>query len=311
MYKFLIFYVLSVQLVFASGATKLVDFIVSSSGTTEILSKYGIKGSDARLVENYVANSFAALSSKKILTKNELMNLINRLPVTPEDAAVRKELQILLDKNVDEFKKDDVVKAINNIIYLANRHGKSILISCADCVNDNLAKNGFTFSVENLKNSSIKKLLNDVIPNSPKDLQVFISSKMRRQRLGDYSKVTPEIISAYEEKAFALFLALAESGNQETKALIATIKKVSTKDGTTGFFDPVSRNKFWKVAVKDMSSKEIEQWTKALEKVGVRANKEKILPEQAFYRILREKSEGSESLLAKYRAIKSKRCFFK
>ena len=172
MFKFLVITCLIANMssnVFAAGATKLVDFMLSGSGVAEILGKHGIKGNDAKLVESYIASSLVALGSKKSLTKEELKNVLSKLPVAGPDATVRKELQVLLDKSEGEISKDDVVKAINNIIYLANRHGKSVIITCAECVNENLAKNGFKFTVENIKNSSSIKVLNEVASRAEKD----------------------------------------------------------------------------------------------------------------------------------------------
>ncbi|MGZ3806538.1 MAG: hypothetical protein ACXVCE_00525, partial [Bacteriovorax sp.] len=99
---------------YASGTTKLVDFMLSGSGVVEILGKYGIKGNDAKMVEGYMGSALAALGSKKALNKQELMDVLSRLPVTGSDASVRKELQVLLDKSEGDIQKEDVVKAINN-----------------------------------------------------------------------------------------------------------------------------------------------------------------------------------------------------
>lgn len=296
---------------FASGAVKLVDYMVSGSGVAEILSKYGIKGNDAKLVESYMASSIKALGSKKDLTKEELKSVLSKLPVTGPDASVRKELQILLDKSEGQISKADVVKAINNIIYLANRHGKSVIITCAECVNENLAKNGFKFTVENIKNSSSIKVLNEVLPKNPAQLNTFISSRMRRLGMGDYSKVTPDQVSPSEEKSLALFLGLAENGSADQKALIASIKNLSTRNGKTNILDPKNPQKFWKVVADDMSAKDMSGWTKTLNEVADRSKKDGVPAEEAFYRTLKEKAQGNEYLMKQYETLKAKRCFFK
>ena len=154
MYKYLLVLCLSINMAYAS-AVKLADYLVSASGVTEILAKHGIKGNDAKQVQSYVASSLAALGSKgSNLSKEELLAVLSKLPVTGQDATMRKSLQVLLDKPEATIKKSDVVEAINNIIYLANRHGKSVIITCAECVNENLAKDGFKFTVETIKNSN-------------------------------------------------------------------------------------------------------------------------------------------------------------
>jgi hypothetical protein len=311
MVKFILVFIFSIGVALASGTTKMIDFMVNGPGMLETLSKYGIRNSDAKIVEGYLSSSFVALGSKKSVTKSELKGLINKLPVTGQDSKIRKELELLLDKNEGDLKKEDIVTAVNHIIYLANRHGKSGIITCAECVNDNLAKDGFKFTVEKFRSSTPKKILNDLIPNNPADLQNFISSRMRRFGLGDYSKVTPDVIAPEEEKSFALFLGLMENGDSHFKKLAESIKKISTKNGNANLIDPSHPNKFWKVAIHDMSPEEMEAWTRTLDEVSLRSEKENVSPEHAFYKTLKEKAEGSESLMRKYKAIKSKRCFFK
>ena len=297
--------------VHASGGTRLVDFMVSESGVVELLAKYGIKGHDASMVENYVSKSLLALGSKKSLTKAELMDVLAKLPVTGPDASMRKELQILLDKSEGQIQKEDVVKAINNIIYLANRHGASVIITCADCVSESLAKNGFKFTVESIKNASSVKVLNEIIPKDASQLNNFISGRMRRLGMGDYSKVTPDLVSPTEEKSLALFLGLAENGNSEQKALIASIKKVSTKNGKTNIIDSKNPHKFWKIVADDMSSEDMAGWTKTLNEVAARSEKDGVSAEEAFYRTLKEKANGNEYLTKQLETLKAKRCFFK
>jgi predicted Zn-ribbon and HTH transcriptional regulator len=294
-----------------AGTAKLVDYMVSGSGVVEILAKYGINGSDAKMVESYMGSALAALASKKNVTRAELTEVLAKLPVTGADANVRKELQLLLDKSEGQLTKEDVVKTVNNIIYLANRHGKSIIITCAECVNDNLAKNGFKFTVENIKNASTTKVLNEVLPKNPADLNTFISSRMRRLGFGDYSKVTPDVVAPSEEKSLALFLGLAENGSSDQKALIASIKKVSTRNGRTNIIDPKNPQKFWKIVADDMSPADMNGWTKTLNEVASRAEKDNVTTEEAFYRTLKEKAEGNDYLMKQYESLKTKRCFFR
>jgi predicted Zn-ribbon and HTH transcriptional regulator len=310
MYKYLLVLCLTINVSYAS-AVKLVDYLVSGSGIAEILAKQGIKGEDAKQVQSYVASSLMALGNKSTLTKDELYKVLSALPVTGRDADVRKSLQMILDTDANKIQKKDVVSAINNIIYLANRHGKSVIITCAECVNDSLAKQGFKFTVENVKNASATKLLNDVIPKNPAQLNTFISGRMKRLGMGDYSKVTPDLVAPEDEKSLALFLGLAESGSTDQKALIASIKKLSTRNGKVNIIDPKNPHKFWKVLADDMSPQDMAGWTKTLDEVGARANKDGITSEEAFYRTLKDKAQGNDYLTKQYETLKTKRCFFK
>jgi predicted Zn-ribbon and HTH transcriptional regulator len=310
MLKYLLILCLAVNVSFASGV-KLVDYLVSSSGLIEILGKNGIKGNDAKQVQSYVASSLAALGNKSSLSKQELAKVLADLPVAGQDANVRRGLQGLLDTPAEQIKKQDIVNAINNIIYLANRHGKSVIITCAECVNENLAKNGFKFTVETVKNASSTKLLNDVIPKNPAQLNTFISTRMKKTGMGDYSKVTPDLVAPEDEKSLALFLGLAESGSAEQKALISSIKKLSTKNGKTNIIDPKNPHKFWKIVADDMSPQDMAGWTKTLEEVSARSQKDGVSAEEAFYRTLKDKAQGNEYLTKQYETLKAKKCFFK
>jgi urease gamma subunit len=313
MYKYLLVLCLSINVSFAS-ALKLADYLVSGSGVSEILVKNGITGNEAKQVQSYIASSLAALSNKKgkELTRQELLSIISKLPVTGQDATARKSLQILLDKPDAAIKKADVVEAINHIIYLANRHGNSVIITCAECVNEKLAKDGFKFTVETITNSSAQKLFKDTIPQNPADLNKFISARMRRLGMGDYSKVTPKAVLPEDEKTLALFLGLAESGSAEQKALIASIKKVSMdKDGKVNIIDPKNTHKFWKILADDMSADDMAGWTKTLDEVADRSKKDGVTAEEAFYRTLKDKAQGNEYLTKQYETLKAKKCFFK
>ena len=315
MFKYFVALCLTINMTttaFAAGSAQLADFILSGSGVSEILAKYGIKGADSLQVQNYVASSLMALGSKNSLTKAELKSALEKLPVSSADATVRKQLQILLETPEKELKQEDVVKAINNLIYLASQKGKSIIITCTDCVNENLAKAGFKFSVETIKNATTLKLIEETLPSNPAELSTFISARAKRLGFGDYSKVSPDLVKGYgDEKSLAIFLALAENGNADQKALTRAIKRISTKNGKTNMFDSKNGQKFWKILSDDMSPQDMNGWTKTLNEVAGRAEKDGVTPEEAFYRTLKDKAEGNEYLTKQYETLKAKRCFFK
>lgn len=311
MFKYLVILSLYANLGFASGTTKLVDYIVSGSGVVELLTKNGIKSVDAQQVKSYVGSALAALGAKKTLTKDELLKVLSSLPVTGNDSAVRLKLQKLLDTPEGQIKKEDVVEVVNNLIYLANRHGKSFIITCSDCVNDALSKEGFKFTVEVVKNATSMELLKNVIPSNPQDLSKFITARMRRLNMGDYAKVSPDLVSPSEEKSMALFLALAENGTKEQKSFIDAIKKVSTTNGKINVIDPKNPHKFWRELADDMSPETMEGWTRTLNEVAERRAKEGLSAEEAFYKTLKEKADANPELKKQYDMLRQKRCFFK
>ena len=60
-----------------------------------------------------------------------------------------------------------------------------------------------------------------------------------------------------------------------------------------------------------MSSEDMAGWTKTLNEVADRAEKDGVPPEEAFYRTLKEKANGNEYLTKQLETLKAKRCFFK
>jgi predicted Zn-ribbon and HTH transcriptional regulator len=313
MLRYLLVISLTCNLAFASGTAKLADYLLNGAGLVEVLARYGIKGEDAQAVKSYVTSAMKALEEKgSVISKADFTSIISGLPVSGEDAKIRKELQMLLAKTDGSFNKDDVVKAINHIIYLSNRHGKSVIITCAECVNESLAKNGFKFTVETLKDAKSVDMLAHVIPNSPAELNTFITTRMRRLNLGDYSKVTPALVSPTDEKSLALFVALAENGTKEQKDFINAIKNISkSSDGKVNIIDPKNPHKFWRELSEDMSPETMKGWTDTLNEVAAKRAKEGGTAEEAFYNVLKEKADKDPALQKQYEQLKAKRCFFK
>ena len=86
-----------------------------------------------------------------------------------------------------------------------------------------------------------------------------------------------------------------------------TIKKLSTKDKKTN----ILTTKFWKVVAEDMSPESMVGWSKTLDVVAARAEKDGVSVEEAFYRTLKDQAQNDESLMKKFETLKAKRCFFK
>lgn len=305
------FLMMNATMVYGAGTVKLIDFMVSSSGFSELMTKNGFQRADIKQVENYVFTSLDSLGSGKKLSQKELSEVLVRLPVTGEDAKIRKELQVLLDKSEASIKKEDVVKAVNNIIYLSYRYGKTMVITCADCVSESLSKNGFKFTVENIKSAGSVKLLADVIPSNPRDLNLFIATKAKRLGFGDYSKVSAGFILPEEEKSLALFLALSENGSPVYKEFGEILKKLSTQGASANLFDARNPNKLWKMISADVPEEQISKMTVLLKEVELVMTKENMKVEEAFNQVLKKRSEMSDDLFQKFKNIKAKRCFFK
>lgn len=299
---------------------KLIDFIVSDSGVLEILGQRGIQGAPANSVQSYVRNSLKAFSpASGDLSKTELRDIVSELNVSGDDLRIRNELEELLEKSVnDELGKDDVVTAINNLIYLANRHGLrgSVVLACSECVSEALSRNGFRFTFATVKNQRIADVVSTVLPRKPREVSNFIDQRMKRMELGSFKNVPKEIVAPEEERSLGVFLALAESGDQVHKDLVDAVLEVSKRpSGKVNLLDRQNPHKLWKLFDPDqngetLSVAEMQSWTRLLKEVAAEG-KSNVSKKEAFYTVLTREA-GDDPVLIEYKnMLRSKNCFFK
>lgn len=315
MYKYLLLLTLTINASYASGV-KLVEDIASTSGIMKVLTSNGISSKDATEVKVLLDSSLAALgvkSSGSKVTEADIKKAISGLSLKGEDANKRKALQLLLDKPSKDLKKADVVNAINNIAYLASRQkqgdSKSAIFLCSTgCSIDSLSKHGFTFSVQSINNSTVLKTFNEVANATP----AALSGRMKKLGLGDYSKVTPELVGPGEEKSFALFVSIAEVGTAEQKALVNAIKKLSGARGETRVLDPKNPHRLWKVVTEEnMTSEQAKWWTDTIEDAAVLSKDKNMNAKDAFFATLDKQAGNNKTLKELSAELKSKNCFFK
>lgn len=298
---------------------KLIDFLVSDSGVLEILGRRGIQGAPANSVQSYVKNSIKAFSpATDDLSKSELRRIISELNVSGDDLRIRNELEKLLEKSTNDLAKEDVVTAINNLIYLANRHGLrgSVVLACSECVSDTLSRNGFRFTFATIKNQRVAEIVSSVLPRKPRQVSNFIDQRMKRLNLGSYKNVPKEIVAPEEERSLGVFLALAESGDQVHKDLVEAVLEVSKRpNGKVNLLDRQNPHKLWKLFDPDqngetLSVAEMQNWTRLLKEVA-EEGKSEVSKEEAFYRVLTREA-GDDPVLIEYKnMLRSKNCFFK
>ena len=310
MYKYLLVFLLSINVAFASGA-KLIDYIVSSSGIGELLTKnVALIGDDQKQVKSYVNSSLRALGIPEGGgAQNALMNRLTNLPPgTLNEIDMNKGLQGLLATDVKSLKKDQIVSAINSLIYLANKHGKSsYVIACADCVNNNLSKAGFKFTLEAISDSKTAALLVKELPSDPKQLQTFIRNGGMKLKMGDFAK-SGSMVLPEEEKALGAFVALGTKGSKEQQELVKSI--IAASNGN--IFDAKNPHKFWKVLSDDMTADEMAGWTNTMTEVAARMKADsKLTTEDAFYAVLKAKAGDDPGLNKQLSTLKAKRCFVK
>ncbi|MBK22434.1 MAG: hypothetical protein CME70_00395 [Halobacteriovorax sp.] len=296
---------------------KLIEMLVNDTGVLELLGKRGIKGAPAKKVSEYVSQSILSISySNKKPAASELRKIITSIVGSDVDNVYKKQLMELLDTPAEKVTKDDLVTAVNNLIYLSNRFGKrgSTVLACAECVSEALSKHGFKFTLEVLNDKSSKRVLTQVLPREPRQLTTFISKEMSKGGLGDYSRTAARtnLVSPEEERALGLFLGLRKYGSKKQKELADAIVKVSKdSSGDTTLLSRENPHKLWKLFSEDMSDEVMDSWTKMLKEVGEKSDGSDGSAKKAFYEYLERVAGDDPVLREQLSALKRKNCFFK
>lgn len=303
-------FALSVNVNAAGG--KLIELLVNDTGILEILGKRGIQGAPAKKVSEYVSQSLLSLSfGNKKPSVSELRKIIKSIAGSEVDNTYKRELVALLDKPADKVTKDDLVTAVNNLIYLSNRFGKrgSTVLACAECVSEALSRHGFKFTLEVLNNKASKNVLTKVLPREPRQLTNFISKEMSQSGLGDYSRTSARtnLVSPEEERALGLYFGLKKYGSKKQKELAEAIAKV-TDDGLLSVENP---HKLWKLFSEDMEDEVMDQWIKMLKEVGQNSDGSEGAAKKSFYDYLERVAGDDPVLREQLSALKRKNCFFK
>lgn len=296
------------------SVVKLVDILVNEAGLSNSLTKFGIRGNSATEINSYVNNSIRALHGLdgSRPTAKELKKIIKNIRTkTNKDKRYKAYLMDLLSKSDDNISEADLVKAINSLIYLANRHGRnsSAVLACTACVSDTLSSRGFEFTLEVMSNSRSKKVLSKMLPSDPRDLTNFINVRLAKFKIGNLSN-SGDLVQPEDEKALGLYLGLKEIGTAEQKALIKSIEAVSTnKSGVVNIINTKNPHKLWKIFSEDISDSEVTGWTKLLNEVASKS-KGKVNKKDIFFEILEKRAKDSPELQDRVQILKNKNCFF-
>lgn len=303
---------LSVQSNAAGG--KLLDFFLNGSGILEVLAKHNISGEAANEIGRYLELSLKSLNiSGQMPSRQQFTAIIEGLGGSPEDLRLKRQLQELLAKDVDSLSKNEVVDAINNIIYLANRHGNTAtaVLGCARCVSDELSLHGFRFTMKELADDNARSVLTQVLPKKPQDVRRFISSKFQAYGLGDFSRVNSRLVAPEEERALALMLGLYEAGNAKQKELVKQIFEASKdSSGQIKFLAEGGENKLHLLFTEDMDDEYIEYWTKTLRNVAAERKESGEPMKEAFFKSLRKEAGDDPVAVEQIELLRAKKCFF-
>lgn len=298
-----------------ASAIKLIDVLINDSGLEQSLSKYGVRGSSSTQVRSYVKNSIDSLnplSLGKSPNASTLKRHVRRIPAKGKDLQYKKDLMALLNKSESQMSQNDLVKAVNSLIYLANRYGSksATVLACSACVSEKLSTLGFKFTLEVMSNKQSKKVLTQMLPKSPRSMTNFINAKMAKFKLGNFGR-SGNIVAPEEEKALGLFLGLKEVGSKQQKELISAVENISkSSDGSVELLNPKNPHKLWKLFSEDISDSDMSGWTKLLNEVASKSEG-KVSKKEAFYEILEKRAKANPEFEDRVQILKNKNCFFK
>jgi hypothetical protein len=294
---------------------KLAEVLVMDSGVADIFSKRAIDREVALSVKTYVNNALIALGkNNQKPDAAQLLKTIESMRIDkakyPEDYAKKMELIGLLNKNADDIGEQELKDAINNLIYLANRRGSKSLsmISCAQCVNEQLANNGFLYTFDVVaKNKTMSNIITS-LPADPRARLVNIIKPGLRKIGG--SKNYMGLVEPSEDKALSLFIKVLDRGTAKQKKLAQAILDVSKDSkGKVLLLDRKNQHKLWKLFVEDMNDDVMDGWINILEKTA-KKTESGMSSKDAFHSTLEEIAGESEELKKHFDYIKSNNCYF-
>ena len=302
---------------------KLVDLIVDKSGLLNLLAKNGIEAQVSTQVRNTVKNSIISLAGGAdgtVPTSNQLIKVIQGLPDDPKDGGAKSRLIKVLNLEDTSLDKEATVGAINDLALLAQKYGTSstVALACSQCNDGALAIHGFKLSViaaEEFTQKSTQQVLTS-IPRESRELNKFISRKFQKLKLGRFNVRTQKLVKEEDEKALAIFLALAEKSSPATdsqRRFINSVMEISKNKNGTILLDSNNYHNFWKfLGDKENNDVLLDQYTNVLNRTAD-YKKGGMDTKDAFYKVLDDIAEdgGSGSKKLEYvERLKSKNCFF-
>lgn len=303
-----------------AGGGKVIDLLLSETGIMKVLTKSGFKHANAEVAHSQLKLAIKSLvGDADILPKEGLLKAIGEIENTPANREVKIELAKILNKRGDDVSKEDMVNLLNNLVLLAGVKG-SLVTACGECAAGPLAADGVKVALKQITDDSVLKLINkNVIPNSPRKLNQFISNRMERLGLGDFSKVSKDMVPEGDKEALAIFLAMADKNspaNPIQRKFIESVMNFSKDGKKVDLFNPANPHKFWSsFSNTDMDNDLFAELTEVLNKAADDAS-DVGSRRQAFYDVLERRAEAikdpkrKEIILSRVKSIEEKSCFF-
>lgn len=305
---------------FAAGG-KIIDLILSETGLIKILTQSGFEKMNIRSAKSQIELSITSLIGKNdVVSKEALLKAIGEIDNTPANREIKQSLAKILNKQGDDVSKGDVVELMNNMILLAGVKG-SLVTACGECAAGPLASEGVKVALREITDDSILELVNkNVIPNSPRELSKFISNRMGRLGLGDFSKVSKDLIPDQDKEALAIFLALADKNSPATSAQRSYIQSVldfSKNGDQVDLFSADNPHRFWAIfSDNEVNDNLLNELSTVLKKASDDTS-DVAERKDAFYAALERRvdsisdPQAKKAMMDDIDSLKTKSCFFK
>ena len=286
-----------------ASVLKLADVLVKSAELKSHIVSVGVNGASVNRLKSFVQTSVNSLVQD---SDKGLYQVVKSLPVSGSDIKKKQRLLRLLKKRSSSVKSNEFVKAVNDIIFLADRYGQNAVttLSCSVCVSDQLSALGFKTSIRNVGNKKIKHALKR-IPSSPRKLYAFNSRRLKSLGIANSNL---KYVGEEDAKTLALFLELASRGDAKYKKLTKSIIKFNTKKGKVHLAGPDAPSSLWKLVGYKISDEKAEKWARVISSsLEQKSDRKRI---SSFYDNLLKETKGDSVKTEKVRKMRANNCFF-
>jgi len=301
----------------STAALKLGDLLFNEKLLKNALKGFNIPDEEAIRLSRYArisVNSLAQTRQKSVKNNKELMSYIKNLnhESTIDPTTKLKTTDILnasLNKNVDKMSKDDLIRALSNLYYVAGISGKNLMGVCATCNKETQLIPGLDFLVTETNSTTTKNLFTKMINSKDPDILSKDVSGMLRSLGIKNSNLAP-----IDERPMALFFALKESGSPAQSAYVNAVMQLSQtsakKNGDREFGD-LLEHRLWNNQDLFDNNEFLPEWTKLIQEVSAYKKQSKSSVEKSWEDVLTVRAGHDADKNAKLQSLLKKGCFMK
>ena len=300
-----------------TAALKLGDLLFNEKLLKNTLKGFNIPDAEAIRLSRYArisVNSLTQSRQQSVKNNKELISYIKNLNAESSlDPSTKiKTTDILnasLNKNVDKMSKDDLIRTLSNLYYVAGISGKNIMGVCATCNKETPLIPGLDFIITETNSSTTKNLFTKMINSKDPDiLSKDVSGMLRSLGIKD-SNLAP-----IDERPMALFLALKESGSPAQSAYVNAVMQLSQtsakRNGDREFGD-LLEHRLWNNQDLFDNNEFLPEWTKLIQEVSAYKKRTKYSVEKSWEDTLTIRAGHDVDKNTKLQSLLKKGCFMK